>query len=371
MSSDNTQAREEATTIFGVSNEQLWPIVEDAAGEAVASFEIDAANSQPVVNGAGKHHVAAPAFAYVTRGGRAGQVVIFVKRSPHGPGGPSEKRQYHFLQTHQAPIPRLYGVVVDSEGKDILFIEHVDKSREALSQHNMERRREFCGLMARFHAIQPSAEYVSYLERGYWGLHGELAEAEHWLDVIWDRSRAGELGRGLKEFCSSRDSSLRRLKSLAKHITDRCLSMPQGLIHTDIMTTENIGRRHSGELVILDVEWVRLGPRFYDAGKWLGRPAERWPAGIAQAELAQHFLDEYSRWGGAPPPLGQFLDDVRVMCLAESLRDLNWYWDHGFPMTAGDEERRSYQYDSLYRSLTMLLAQYRLRGTKCSALERW
>lgn len=368
MSTDNTC---EATPIFGLTKAELCPIVEEAAGESVASFEIDAENSQPVAGGARKQ-VQAPAFDYVTQDGRPGQITIFVKRSPHGPDGPSEKTQYHFLQAHQAPIPRLYGATVDREGKDILFIEHVDKSREALSQHNMERRREFVGLMARFHAITPSPEYQAWLEQAFWALPQELQKAESLLERTWKSARAGELGRSLQEFCSSRDSSLRQLKSLARHVVDRCLSMPQGLIHTDIASTNNIGRRHSGELVMLDVEWVRMGPRCFDAGKWLGRPAERWPAGIAQAELAQHYLDEYARWGGEPPPLAEFLDDLRVMALAESFRDLNWYWDHGLNWLVPDEgERRNSLYDSLYRILTMLLAQYRLRGTKCSALDRW
>jgi len=371
MSSDNAQIGDEVTPVFGLTKGELWPIVEEAAGEEIASFEIDANNSQAVVRGAGKQ-VQAPTFAYVTKDGRPGQVTVFVKRSPHGPDGPSEKTQYHFLQAHQAPIPRLYGVVVDSEGKDILFIEHVDKSQEALSHRSMERRREFFGLMARFHAITPSPEYRAWLEQASWALPQELLKIEGLIERTWKCARKGELGRSMKEFCSSRDSGMRQLQSLAKHVTDRCLSMPQGLIHTDILSTENVGRRHSGELVVLDVEWVRLGPRCYDAGKWLGRPAQRWPAGIAQAQLTQHFLDEYARWGGTSPSLDEFLDDLRVMGLAENLRDLNWYWDNGFRMVdPADEERRSNLYDSMYGSLTMLLAQYRMRGTRCSALERW
>jgi hypothetical protein len=360
----------DVTPVFGLTNEQLWPIVEDVAGEAVSSFEV-VMGQTPIPHAAMKE-VMTPTFTYATEAGRAGRTTVFAKRCPYRPNGPSELQQYRFLNAHQAPMPRMYGVVVDCDERDVLFIEHVDKSQEALSHHSMERRREFFGLMARFHAITPSPEYRAWLEQAYWALPQELLKAESLLERTWKSARAGELGRSLQEFCSSRDSGLRQLKSLARHVVGRCLSMPRGLIHTDILSTENVGRRHSGELVVLDVEWVRLGPRCYDAGKWLGRPAERWPAGIAQAELAQHYLDEYARWGGDPPTLSMFLDDVRIMGLAEYLRDLNWYWDHGLNWLVPEEgERRNNLYDSLYRILTMLLAQYRMRGTKCSALERW
>jgi hypothetical protein len=360
----------DVTPVFGLTNEQLWPIVEDVAGETVSSFEVVMDQTQPIPHAAGKE-VMTPTFTYATEAGGAGRTTVFAKRCLYRPNGPSELQQYRFLTAHQAPIPRMYGVVVDCDERDVLFIEHVDKSQEALSHHSMERRREFFGLMARFHAITPSPEYQAWLEQAYWALPQELQKAESLLERTWKSARAGELGRSLQEFCSSRDSGLRQLKSLARHVVDRCLSMPQGLIHTDILSTENVGRLHSGELVVLDVEWVRMGPRYYDAGKWLGRPPERWPAGIAQTELARHFLNEYARWGGDPPSLSAFLDDVHILGLAENLRDLNWYWGHGFPMVAGDPERRNSMLDSMYRSLTMLLAQYRLRGTGCSALDGW
>ena len=149
--------------------------------------------------------------------------------------------------------------------------------------------------------------------------------------------------------------------------------MPQGLTHTDLLI-ENVGRRHNGELLLLDLEWVRRGPRFFDAAGWLGRPPDRWPPSLAQGKLARHYLEEYARWGGSPLSLEAFLDAVRLMWLAENLRILNWYRDRavdGLATSDANEDTRRARRDSLYRRLTMLLAQYRLRGTKHSALDRW
>jgi len=364
------KASHEATPVFGLTKGELWPIVEEAAGTTVASFDVLMEHGQPLPHG-GPTEKEIPTFAYITKSGREGRVTIFAKRITRP--GPSEVQQYRFLQAHHAPIPRLYGVLLSPEGSETLFLEHVDMRWEARSHRTLNQRREFFALMARFHAIQPSKEYAAWLDQTIGTVTEELSRAEPALDLIWKHACDGELGQSLQDFCSSYHQGLRELQSLATHVTERCLRMPQGLTHTDLLI-ENVGRRHNGELVLLDLEWVRRGPRFFDAAGWLGRPPDRWPPSLAQSDLARHYLEEYARWGGSPPSLEAFLDDVRLMWLAENLRILNWYRDRavdGLATSDANEDTRRARRDSLYRRLTMLLAQYRLRGTKHSALDRW
>ena len=148
-------------------------------------------HGQPVPHG-GPTEKEIPTFAYTTKAGREGRVTVFAKRITRP--GPSEIQQYRFLEAHQAPIPRLYGVLLDPKGSETLFLEHVDMSREGRAQHTMEGRREFFALMARFHAIQPSREYATWLDRTIGTVNDELARAEPALGVIWKHACNGEMG---------------------------------------------------------------------------------------------------------------------------------------------------------------------------------
>ena len=357
MSPSNVQASHEVTPLFGLTKGELWPIVEEAAGMTVASFDICTEHQRPEPYGYTSEKEI-PTFAYVTKAGRAGRVTIFVKRFHRT--GPAESQQYRFLQAHQAPIPRMYGALLDPDGREILFLEHLDTSREARSIRAVERLREFVALMARFHAIQPSTEYRAWLEQAPWGLHAGLTSAEPALDLIWDHARKGELGQDMKDFCSSSGRGLRQLQSLARQVMARSLQMPQGLIHTDF-STENTGRRQTGERLVLDVEWVSLGPRFFDAAELLGTPPERWRRDLSQGELTRHYLEEYARWGGSPPSLEAFLDDIRILWIADILRYLDWHLNRGLGGSAAspadDDERRACC-DYLHGTLTMLLAEH-------------
>ena len=357
MSPCNVGASHEVTPVFGLTKRELWPIVEEAAGMTVVSFDICTEHQRPEPYGYTSEKEI-PTFDYVTKSGRMGSVTVFVKRFHRT--GPAESQQYRFLQAHQAPIPRIYGVLLDPDEREILFLEHVDTSREARSIRAVERLREFVALMARFHAIQPSPEYKAWLEQAPWRFDVNLKSAEPALDLIWGHARKGELGQDLKDFCSSSIRRLPQLQSLARHVTHRCLQMPQGLIHTDF-STENTGRRQTGELFVLDVEWVSLGPRFFDAAELLGMPPERWRRDLSQGELTRHYLAEYARWGGSPPSLEAFLNDVRVLWLADKLRYLDFILHRalgGSAESPADDDERRTSCDSLYRTLTMLVAEY-------------
>ena len=369
MSSDSIGAGDEGTPVFGLTKEQLWPIVEEAAGEAVASFEMCMEHQPPEPYGAaGEKEI--PTFDYVAEDGHAGRVTVFVKR--YNRTGPAEARQYRCLLDHGAPMPRLYGVLVDSEGRETLFLEHVDASREARSTFQPDGLRDHLALMARFQAIQPSPEFTAWLEqRGPFA--DRLVEGELALERIWEHSRNGELGEDLKDFCSSSKRVLRQLQSLARQVTQRSSQMPRGLLHTDF-SPENTGRRETGERLVMDVEHITFGPRFFDPAEMLGVPSERWYRKLSRNDLARHYLDEYARWGGTPAPLDVFLKDMGILWLASILRymdlNLNRCFGRMWGTTPTGEDDRQICRTHIYMMLNMFLAQYLMRGTRCSVLER-
>ncbi len=226
----------EATPVFGQTREQLWPIVEEAAGEAVASFEISMEHDPPEPYGAaGEKEI--PTFGYVTSAGRAGRITVFVKR--YNRTGPAEARQYRFLVEHQAPVPRLYGVLTDPEGRETLFIEYLDAGRAARSAaYRGDGLLGFLALQARFQAIEPSPEFAAWLEDNGVAMRDRLAGAEPALQQIWEHSVNGELGHDLQDFCSSSGSALRQIRRLVRHVIEPVFgyaagSDPQRLLHRE------------------------------------------------------------------------------------------------------------------------------------------
>ena len=352
------KASRETTPVFGLTKGELWPIVEEAAGTAVASFDVLMEHQRPEPYGFSAEK-GIPTFDYVTETGRMGSVTVFVKRFHRT--GPAESQQYRFLQAHQAPIPRMYGALLGADEREILFLEYVDTSREARSIRAVDRLLEFVALMARFHAIRPSPEYKAWLEQQAGRFADAVASAGPALELIWDHARKCELGRDLKDFCSSAGPvGLRKLQSLVRQVMDRSQRMPQGLIHTDF-STENTGRRQTGEVVVLDIEWVKLGPWCFDVAELLGTPPEHWRRDLSQGELARHYLEEYARWGGSPPPLEVFVDDIGILWKADIFRYLDWDLGRalgGSAESPADDDECRACCDHLHRTLAMLLAHH-------------
>jgi hypothetical protein len=141
-----TTPEDSATSVFGLSAAQLRPIVEAAAGEPVASFDISIEHEVEGFYGFAAEKLI-PTFSYVTPGGRRDRVTIFAKhsRNPESP----EAGKYRFLGAHGVPIPEVYGVARSPECRPVLFIEYVDVSDKALSVRSIEGLLELLSLMAR------------------------------------------------------------------------------------------------------------------------------------------------------------------------------------------------------------------------------
>jgi hypothetical protein len=334
------------TCVFGLSETQLRPIVEAAAGESVASFDISIERQVEGDYGFAAEKLI-PTFSYVTTEGRRGRITVFAKHS-HNPESP-EAEKYGLLAAHGVPIPDVYGVVRSPEGRPILFLEYLDVSEEAQSARSTEGLLELLSLKARVNAIRPTPEQTALLPSWWEGPAAEVST----LEVLWEEAERGDLGEDLQQFCTSRWPDLPGLLAFFRRLEEQARAMPMGVLHNDF-STGNTGQRATGERVVMDPELMGRGPRFGDVSGWLGSPEDLRERTENQRDLAEHYLREYARWGGSPPSLEECLDECRLLWVY-GLCNL----DFGLGLARADsdtcEEYRAAFRRGLLKQLTLLL----------------
>jgi hypothetical protein len=351
----------DVTGVFGLTREQLQPIVENAAGERVSSFDVNVEHEVEGHYGYQAEKVI-PTFTYTTASGRCGRAVVFVKRF-HEPG-PREAHHYTRLAQHQAPIARMYGTLTTPDEREIIFIEFLTG---AAGLHPFDRFvgdadsfLPFLALGARFHAIQPSDEYKAEL------YHQSAGDVRRWLDNatqalerIWECAPEGELGDDLRDLCAASRGKLPRLQKLAADLAAPVSQMEVGLAHGDFYPDQALRREQTGEVLLVDLEGVAMRPRFFDVGRWIGAPDEVQPRCLPQEELARHYLAERARWGGPVVPLSEFLEETRLLGLADALMMLSF--DTGRALDGKvdwtedrDEGRRVFR-EEVHRQVSILL----------------
>lgn len=349
MDPHETQSQSRPTSVFGLSEAQLRPIIEAAVGEPVTSFEISIEHQVE-----GDHGFAAdkliPTFSYMTPEGRRGRVTIFAKHS-HNPESPEAER-YRFLAAHGVPVPTVYGVLRTPEDRPILFLEHLDVSEQARSVRSTEGLLELLSLMARVNAIQPTADQAALLPSWWNGPATDVST----LELLWEDAARGDLGEDLQQFCASRRSDLPRLLAFTQRLDRQVREMEMGVLHNDF-STENTGRRATGERVVMDPELLGLGPRSGDVSGWLGRPADLRRRKEKRRDLAEHYLSEVARWGGSPSSREECLEECRLLWVL-GLSNLGF----GLGLARADsdtcEEYRASARRDLQQHLTLLLDRY-------------
>jgi len=343
-----------ATPVFGLSMAQLHPIVEAAAGEPIASFDISIEHQVEGFYGFGGDK-AIPTFTYVTSAGCAGRATVFAKHS-NDPES-TEAEQCGFLGAHGAPIPQIYGMLRSSVGRAILFFEHVDTSEPARSTSSPEGLRELLSLMARFNAIRPAPEYAAWLQQASSTREDKATTQARTQELLWEAAQRGDLGDDLRRFCASRRHDLPRLQTFTHRLFGQVVQMETGLVHNDF-SLENTGRRSTGERVVLDLDAVAIGPRFTDVHEHLGRPVDLWTRQEDQRDLAEYYLREYSRWGGCAPSLDQCLEESQVLWVHETIDDLGFGLRCGQEDSFAGDEWRNGSRRGMLKILTMLLDRY-------------
>lgn len=354
MSQRKRNPGDRAAPVFGLSMAQLHPIVEAAAGEPIASFDISIEHQVEGFYGFGGEK-AVPTFTYVTSAGCAGRVTVFAKHS-NDPES-TEAEQCGFLGAHGAPIPRMYGTLRSSAGRPILFFEHVDTSESARSTGSPESLRELLSLMARFNAIRPAPDYAAWLQQASSTREDKAATQARTQELLWEAAQRGDLGDDLRRFCASRQHDLPRIQTFTQRLFGQVVQMETGLVHTDF-SRENTGRRSTGERVVMDLEEVTIGPRFTDVSGWLGRPVDLWTRQEDQRDMAEYYLREYSRWGGCPPSLDQCLEESQVLWVQKMIDDLDFGLRYGQEDSSADDDWRNGCRRGLLNNLTRLLDRH-------------
>jgi hypothetical protein len=338
------------TAIFGLTRGDLAGVVDALApGETVVSFDVSVSPITNTVYGNRGDKLAAT-FHYRTGTGAEGRVPVFVKR--YCDPGPAEAQHYRSLAALGAPLPALYAVREDGEGREILFLEslHAAEPEDRLLE-DPKSVRAFLSTVAHFNAITPSAEYAAGLAvRDIRYLLGEKAQTA--LDRLRQHAWSGELGDQTKSFCSG--ARIARLQAIAYELIIPILDMPTGLIVGDFHPHHTGWRPESGELLIFDLELVAIGPRFTDVATWLGTPAKA----DQKPDLIEHYIEAYARQGGESITKSQFLAESNMLWIAWMLSHLDFDIDralHGPPRDEFGVGRDEYR-EGLRELLRVVLA---------------
>jgi hypothetical protein len=353
-------SRDDTTPIFGLTKDQLRPIIDNIVGDdKVISFDVTIEHRIQGFYGYSADKVV-PTFTYTTQSSRIGTTTVFVKRFHRS--GPAEAHQYTCLQKHSAPIPRMYGVMTDPNGREMLFLEYLAPIGDVQAcekfLNDLDQFRQLLAATAHFNSIHPSGEYAAQLPRKDVGKG--LIDACATLERIWEHTCKGDLGDALKQLCSGSRSKLHQLQEYAVGLVEPIAQMEIGLIHSDIYP-ENTGWRQGQErqLLILDLEWIGFGPRFYDAASLLGAPDDLQPHCQRRDGLAYYYMEQYVRWGGTAEPLDRFMKEAAILWTAQTL-NIMWFGlrhalDGRVDWTEDREEGRRFFRDGLHRDLSVLL----------------
>lgn len=312
------------TPAVGLSKARLWPIVERAVGEPVCDFAVSLESEVE-----GEHYgfnadKLVPTFHYTTASRREGRVTVFAKLA-HEAVDVSESEHYAAMAALGAPVPHCYGALPlsDADRREVIFLEHVRPvpdyrpyDRFVLDE---PRFRQFIALTAHLDALVPAPDYASRLPRSsphdvYGGTVGACRER---FQALWQDAEVGRLGDDLLALCST--NPVQRLDPLLERVVTLEFPPSDRIWHDCYEPCHTGWRRGTGEMLVLDLAPMSLGPRFANIGPWLGQPDEIQRRCRPAVELAEVYLASWSARGGEPVSLEQFEREARALWLCEAV----------------------------------------------------
>ena len=349
------------TPIFRLSDDDLAPVVGSIAGEPVKTFHISVEHEVTGHYGYGADKIV-PTFHYTTEAARTGRGTVFVKRFRE----PSQREAHHYehLSALGAPIPRMYGHLTDSSGREVLFLEYLaptpgihpfdDFVRDAA------RFREFLAVSARFGTLGPKGQYAVNLRKFD---HDQIArrvrDAVGVLDTIWRDAETGRLGQEAELLCRGNRQRTGELGALAESSLELIEGMDLSLAHGDFYPDSVGTRRETGETLMVDLEGVGYFPRFWDVARWLGPPIDVGVHECPREELGSFYLSEHIRHGGAEVAIERFRAIVRILAVASGFMMIPFAHrralDGMVDWTDDLEEGRRCYRKGLHRTLSELL----------------
>ncbi|HEV2471461.1 MAG TPA: phosphotransferase, partial [Chthonomonadales bacterium] len=305
---------------FNLTDAQLLQIGAAIHGAPVRGCRLE---SCIPLNQSGGRYKAACTLILTTAGGYEATVPVFLKRT--STSSSPEAVHYRHLAGCGVATPKLYGVVVQRDGTEILFLEQLTDI--GFSRSNQAEWRQFLTLLAHFNACQLTPDYLPHLhpfEQG--GRIGSL-----WITGFSPFPPALSVIRANFRACGLAQSQIHDLTLAAQRLCERVWAMPSGLIHQDFLS-DNLGwRNERAEMVVFDLHKNARGPRFADAAHFLPRPDWSDTAGyldespLRRNELTVHYLQEYARFGGGDVPLEEFHSEASLLFWAHKTAILWWF----------------------------------------------
>lgn len=312
-------------SIFGLSELELKPIIENIACEEVKSFDIlnlEHDIKAGFVGISGDKVIAT--FSYTTLSGQTDIKKVFIKRF-YEPDAIREAWHYIALQKVDAPIPKFYGSlnISQADGREIIFLECINPVPDyrPYTEFVMDASRyiPFIRVTARFDAIRPSDEYSAMLSATppQEIFNHSVEYCINLFDQLWQDANDDKLGEDIKRICT--DQACNRIRKLPERLIEIDFSAFDYLVH-DCYEPCHTGWRHdTDEMLIFDLAGVALSARFSNAGLWLGEADEVREKCLPRKKLAEIYLGEYFKHGGEPVSLDQFLTETRNLWLCESI----------------------------------------------------
>lgn len=288
---------EEEGPPFGLSETQIRPILEAAIGRSIAEFTVQ---TRPAVQDDPGGNKRLLRFMYATQDGAPGEATLFAKRCVWK--GKSEAVHYRYLAAQAVPTARLYGVLRDSSGEEIIFLERLTST--GFDPQSETEWHSLLSLLARFNACAVTPNYLAQMYP--FEQVGQVGGGV-WLTGL-NASPTDEQVEADLEACRVRREDRPALQQAARTLFERVAAQPRGLLHQDFMS-DNVGwRGQRAEMVVFDLHKNALGPRFADVSPYLAFPDwsdssaflnDKDNSGVSRREaLIRHFLKEYARFGG-------------------------------------------------------------------------
>jgi hypothetical protein len=264
-------------------------------------------------------------FSYTTRGGRSGELTLFIKRCAWKQR--SEAVHYRHLAAAGIPTPRLYGALQNDVGEEVVFLEPLTATGFRIDSE--EEWRAMLSLLARFNTCPITPGYAPHLHsfEQVGNLFGGL-----WVLGLSARPSNEELEASLRA-CRVKESEIPDLREAAQALFAEMAAQPQGLLHQDFMPNNLGWRGEREEMLVFDLHKNAWGPRFADVAPYLGVPdwsdraafLDSAEAGIGsrRERLSRHYLQEYARFGGPVVTLQTFREETSALSRAHKVSALS------------------------------------------------
>lgn len=308
--------------IFKIPFADLHPIVKKIVGVPIDSYKIVIQQKKLGPSGICGDYLV-PTIDYLLKSGKRGKITVFVRRPHRKRPGSLQQHHYEYLASQGIPIPKLYGVITDTKGREVLFLEYLEEIvNEDAFLRDKNKTKEYLSLMARFNVIELSLEYIAQLGQDManreWVLNWDiwLTWAIRALDILQKRALNDELDKPLKVLFQKSPQKLIGLREMSVKLMNYINGFKKGYVHGDFYPGNLGWRRDDKELVVFDFEDVMINNRFYDVARYLGAPDKTEERCDTQNNLAKYYLKEYRSFGGDSVSVKEFLREIYITWLA-------------------------------------------------------